>query len=102
MASYVLAPGAQADLRDIARYTRRQWGKPQALKYRDRLEKCAETIALGEGRSKDLSDIHPGLRMVRCEHHFIFCLPRGEAPALIVAILHERLDLMRRLATRLG
>jgi len=41
------------------------------------------------------------LRMVRCEHHYIFCLPRDDAPALVVAIFHERMDLMARLADRL-
>lgn len=29
------------------------------------------------------------------------CLPREDAPALIVAILHERMDPMKRLVDRL-
>ena len=37
-----------------------------------------------------------------CEHHYVFCLPRETAPALIVAIFHERMDLMARLADRLA
>nr|WP_246698175.1 hypothetical protein [Rhizobium sp. BK275] len=32
----------------------------------------------------------------------VFCLLREDAPALIVAILHERMDLMTRLAGRLN
>jgi plasmid stabilization system protein ParE len=39
--------------------------------------------------------------MARCEHHYIFCLPRSDAPALVVAIFHEKMDLMTRLAGRL-
>ncbi|WP_232316649.1 hypothetical protein [Candidatus Burkholderia verschuerenii] len=39
--------------------------------------------------------------MGRSEHHCIFCLPREDAPALVVAIVHERMDLMARLADRL-
>ncbi len=49
-----------------------------------------------------MGDLYPGLRMMRCEHHYIFCLPRPETPALIVAILHERMDLIARIAGRLG
>jgi toxin ParE1/3/4 len=39
--------------------------------------------------------------MGRCEHHYIFCLPQHDAPALVVAILHERMDIMARLKHRL-
>jgi hypothetical protein len=51
---------------------------------------------------KDMSAIYPALRMARCQHHYVFCLPQEDAPALIVAILHERMDLMKRLADRLN
>ncbi|EQB99260.1 plasmid stabilization protein [Photorhabdus temperata subsp. temperata M1021] len=50
-----------------------------------------------ECRLKDMSALFPGLRMGRYEHHYVFCLPREGAPALIVAIFHERMDLMTRL-----
>lgn len=36
------------------------------------------------------------------EHHYVFCLPRGSALALVVAIFHERMDLMARLSERLN
>lgn len=49
-----------------------------------------------------MSALYPALRMARCEHHYVFCLPRENAPALIVAIFHERMDLMTRLADRLN
>ena len=39
--------------------------------------------------------------MIKCEHHYIFCLPRKDAPALVVAIFHEKMDLMARLTDRL-
>jgi len=48
-----------------------------------------------------MSALYPALRMLDCEHHYVFCLPRKRAPALIVALLHERMDLMVRLADRL-
>lgn len=99
---YVLAAAAEADLRDIIRYTHKQWGDAQTRSYVARLQAGMENVATGEGFFKDMSALYPGLRMVRCEHHYIFCLPRDDAPALVVAIFHERMDLIARLAARLG
>lgn len=99
--SYALLSAAEADLRDIVRYTRKQWGDAQARAYVASLKICIERIASGCSVSRDMAGLYPGLRMSRCEHHYIFCLPRNGAPALIVAIFHERMDLMVRLADRL-
>lgn len=98
----MLSGAAEADLRDVIRYTRRQWGHAQTRRYLAKLQAGMTSVAAGTGGFKDMSAIHPGLRMARCEHHYIFCLPRDAAPALVVAIFHERMDLMVRLATRLG
>ena len=100
-ASYVLLAAAEADLRDIVHYTRTQWGDAQTRSYVAKLKSCIEAVAVGEGLFKDLAALYPGLRMARCEHHYIFCLPRDDAPALVVAIFHERMDLMVRLTDRL-
>ncbi|GFM28667.1 plasmid stabilization protein [Novosphingobium sp. PY1] len=59
-------------------------------------------LAIGLGSLNEMSELHPGLRMVYCENHFIFCLPREAEPALIVAVLHERMDLEMRLESRLS
>jgi hypothetical protein len=40
--------------------------------------------------------------MAHFEHHSVFCLPREDAPALVMAIFHARMDLMTRLADRLN
>lgn len=101
MKAYVLTDAAEADLRDIIRYTRKQWGDAQVRSYVARLEQGIKRLAKGEGAFKELSVIQPGLRMAQCEHHYVFCLPREGAPALIVALLHERMDLMSRVADRL-
>ncbi|OYR23310.1 toxin ParE [Brucella thiophenivorans] len=48
-----------------------------------------------------MGDLYPNLRMKKCEHHYVFCLARKNEPSLIIAIFHERMDLMIRLADRL-
>lgn len=100
-AKYVLLPAAEADLRDIIRYTRKQWGDAQTRTYVTKLQRGIERMADGQDLFKDMTALYPGLRMLRCEHHYIFSLPRDNAPLAVVAIFHERMDLMMRLADRL-
>jgi toxin ParE1/3/4 len=49
-----------------------------------------------------VGELYPTLRMAHCEHHYVFCLPRDNEPALVVGIFHERMDLMTKLSERLG
>ncbi|MBB3314146.1 plasmid stabilization system protein ParE [Rhizobium sp. BK196] len=102
MTAYILTAEAESDLRSVIRYTRAQWGPAQVRRYVSALERYIANLAEGKSPFKDLSALHPALRMARCEHHYLFCLLREYAPALIVAIFHERMDLMQRLAGRLN
>lgn len=99
--TYVLTSDAEVDLRGIIRYTRMEWGEAQVRVYVAKLEESFARVSAGQGVFKEMSDVYPALRMARCEHHYVFCLPRQNEPSLIVAILHERMDLLRRLADRL-
>ena len=88
-------------MRHIIRYTRKQWSDTQVRRYIGKRERGIANLAAGQGTFKDMSALFPMLRMAHCEHHYVFCLPRESAPALVVAIFHERMDLMARLADRL-
>jgi plasmid stabilization system protein ParE len=98
---YVLDSAAEADLREIARYTRKTWGAAQVGVYKAKLTLCMETLAKGEGLYKELPVLRAGLRAVRCQHHFIFMLSRQGLPAVVLAVFHERMDIMARLKGRL-
>ncbi|NLS06868.1 type II toxin-antitoxin system RelE/ParE family toxin [Rhizobium sp. P32RR-XVIII] len=102
MTAYILTAEAESDLRSVIRYTRAQWSAAQVRRYVSALERGIANLAEGKAPFKDMSALYPALRMARCEHHYVFCLLRGDGPALIVAILHERMDLMKRLAGRLN
>lgn len=78
MIAYVLTAAAEDDLRGIVRYTRRQWGDAQVRGYMSKLEHGIACLAAGQGTFRDLRAIHPGLRVARCEHHYVFCLRRDE------------------------
>lgn len=98
---YVLTDAAESDMRGIIRYTRKRWGNEQVRSYISKLEQGIVRLAARQGAFKDMGAFYPALRMAHCEHHYIFCLPRDDAAALIVAIFHERMDLMARLSDRL-
>lgn len=101
MVSYVVSPEADDDLEGIFDYTWQQWGEHQARKYLLSFHKCVDALATGKALSKDLGSLVLGMKMVRCEHHYVFCriLP-GRTPE-IYAVFHEKMDLMGRIAERL-
>ena len=100
--AFLLTAAAEEDLRGIIRYTRTEFGEAQARRYAAKLNQGIERMVSGDGRFTAMTEVHPGLRMARCERHYAFCLIREAEPALVIAILHERMDLMVRLAGRLG
>ena len=100
--TYILTKGADADLRSIVRYTVAQWGAERCRTYIASLEETATALARGQGVFKDMSSLLPGLRVATCGKHYIFCLPRPNAPAIILAILHEQMDILARLKSRLA
>ena len=102
MLPYELTPAAEADLRDIARYTLRQWGERQAQRYVRLLEAGSRRIAEGRAVSKTFLERYPQVWVTRCEHHYMFYLhPEGQKPR-ILAVLHENMDLLARLGERLS
>jgi plasmid stabilization system protein ParE len=98
---YVLTCSAASDLRSIVRYTREAWGEAQCRSYVAQIETTATELALGHGVYRNREDLLPGLRVRLSGHHYVFCLPRPGEAALILAILHERMDILARLGERL-
>jgi plasmid stabilization system protein ParE len=101
MQPYDLTPATEQDLKDIARYTVKQWGKKQALHYAALFEthflKIVDKTCVSRAFSKRL----PQIQVTRCEHHYIFFLRlEGKRPC-IIAVLHERMDIVAKLKNRL-
>lgn len=97
---FKLTPAARTDLADIARYTADKWGKRQALKYADLLDQCFQQIAEEKDISKTILPHNEFVRVCRCEHHCVFYF-RQEKDPVILAVLHEKMDLIERLKERL-
>lgn len=101
MSSFILTASAEKDLHQIWRYTYHTWGLNQADHYLDLLEqKCAD-IHQEKALWKSLEEIEPGLYALRCEHHYLFFLHDESQVPIIIAILHERMNLLERIRNRL-
>ncbi len=101
MPTWELTDGADADLVGIARYTIDTWGEEQAGRYASALERHFGAISKKPDQGRIFLSHRPELRATRCEHHYVFHLIRAKQSPLILAVLHERMDLMARLSKRL-
>lgn len=101
MPSYILSREAELDLEDIAEYSIKKHGESQMLKYIGNLEDDAEKLSSGILPFKTLVAINPNLRMKKSGKHYIFGLMQDNAPMIVVAFLHERMEILQRLKNRL-
>lgn len=101
MLSYELTSAAASDLRDIARHTLTQWGPRQQQRYARQLERCCQAIGGRTALSRTFSERHPSVYVMRCQHHYVFYLDPAKRNPVIIAFLHERMDLTARLERRL-
>lgn len=103
MPSYQLTPDAEADLDEIAEYTLSEWGADQQLRYGELLEAAFERIAEGTAISRPVLEAFPHLYVSRCEHHYVFYLrAERQEPPRIIAVLHERMNMIARIRRRLS
>lgn len=102
MAVYELTEAADADIQSIARYTVETWGAEQARRYEALLENHFKAIGRQKAQTRMILKHRPELLVSRCEHHYVFHLVRERQCPLILAVLHENMDLMNRLRARLS
>ncbi|MEZ6197392.1 MAG: type II toxin-antitoxin system RelE/ParE family toxin [Planctomycetota bacterium] len=101
MPDVVLEEQAEIDLLEIGRYTARNWDLEQAERYLRRLQELFEEIAKGQALEKPVFEHRSDLKYSRCQRHVVFFAREDDGRVLIVAILHERMDLVDRLRDRL-
>jgi len=101
MPHYELTPQSEEDLKGIARYTLKQWGKKQSMHYAGILEKHFRMITSKAVYSRSFSERYSQVLVSHCEHHYIFYLQPDKKIPIIIAVLHERMDMLVRLKNRL-
>lgn len=101
-AAYDITPAARQDIRGIWVYTVEQWGERRADRYTGWLETCFQGLAEGRNRSGSFSKRFPQVQVTRCQHHYVFYVQPEEQKPLVIAVLHERMDMLARLGERLS
>ncbi len=93
-----ILPPAESRLLAIWRYTRKRWDEEQADSYVAGLVAAIEEVAARPASWKSVRD--PALRGVwffRFRHHFIFFRQLPSGCLGVISILHESMDIPRRL-----
>ena len=102
MALYTLTKAAEADIHAIACYTITTWGMEQARRYEVILESHLQAVGRGKAKARIFLKHRPEVLVSRIQHHYVFHLVRENHSPLILAVLHENMDLMKRLSARLN
>lgn len=98
MAKYILTNKAVDDLSKIWNYTLHKWSESQADKYYKALLESIINIANNPDFGKNYSVIIDDLLGIRVGRHIIFYRKIDIDKILIIRILHERMELKRRIA----
>ena len=98
MAEYKLTNKAVADLSKIWEYTFELWSEKQADKYYDGLISNCEEIAENPDLGKNYEGISKQLLGIKSNRHIIFYRTLNENYVEITRILHESMDLKKRIA----
>jgi len=97
MAKYELTNKAVEDLSKIWDYTFEVWSEKQADKYYEMLISSCQEIADNQNLGKNYDGITQNLLGIKTNRHIIFYRTITENYVEITRILHERMDLRKRI-----
>lgn len=97
MQAFKITRAALSDLREIAHYTFKTWGKEQETVYIKGLFSFFEQIARHDTQNRDLSVIVPGCFSCKINHHLVVFRWLDDGRPEIIRILHEKMDVPKRL-----
>ncbi len=71
------------------------------MRYAGLIDKCFDDIVNKRISEKSVSDALPGIFYQRVQKHVVFYARSEDFSIVIIAVLHERMDLVNRLKQRL-
>lgn len=92
MGAFTLTNKAKADLKSIAIYTQRKWGKNQRAVYLKQFDDAFHLLADSPDVGTNCDFIKLGYRKFPHTSHVIFYRIVGDSQIEIVRILHKRMD----------
>ena len=97
MGTFSLTNSAKADLKSIAAYTQRKWGREQRLIYTRQFDDVFHMLANTPDAGNQCDYIKAGYRKFPCASHVIFYKNLSESEVKIIRILHKRVDVYSQL-----
>ena len=91
MPNFKLSRKAKADLKVIARYTEREWGRDQRNHYILQFDKSFHLLGKNPGLGQPSEEIRPGYRRYTLRSHVIFYRHSQGNVVEIIRILHQRM-----------
>ena len=99
MGQFTLTNKAKADLKSIAIYTQRKWGKNQRALYLKQFDDAFHLLADSPDAGVNCDFIKQGYRKFPNTSHVIFYRVVEGSQIEIVRILHKRMDVQMNLST---
>jgi toxin ParE1/3/4 len=98
MANLILRQKAIDDLNDIWNYTFEKWSAKQADKYYATIKLACKGMGQNPNVGKQYDGINKNLLGLKSGKHIIFYRSLSEDKIEVIRILHERMDLKKRIA----
>ena len=98
MAKVILRQKAIDDLNNIWDYTFEKWSANQADKYYATIKLACNGIGQNPNVGKEYIEINKNLLGLKTGKHIIFYRSLSEDKIEVIRILHERMDLKKRIA----
>ncbi|GJL76947.1 MAG TPA: type II toxin-antitoxin system RelE/ParE family toxin [Nitrosomonas nitrosa] len=97
MGSFILKQKARDDLLAIGRYTRKEWGKAQQVRYLTQIDRAFHNLANKPDLGRLCDDIREGYFKYGVGKHVIFYRRAEQGQIEIVRIMHGRMDIEQHL-----
>lgn len=92
MSKFTLTDKAKDDLKKIARFTQKCWGKEQRNIYLKSLDNCFHQLGDNLAMGRDCDEIKPGYYKFPTGSHVVYYRSKTEKQIEIVRVLHESMD----------
>ena len=97
MPRFRVTAAARADLKRIARFTERTWGREQRNHYLAKIDQAFHLLADNAESGKACDFIRSGYRVHPVGSHLIFFKPGVGETVQIIRVLHKRMEVSSRL-----
>lgn len=94
MSKYRVSEEAQKDLREILRYTQKNWGRHQVKQYLIELTSKFVQLANAPKLGRTREEIAEDIRSIQASHHIVFYRER-QGGIEIARVLHPSMDFKR-------